>query len=347
MRLDLVRLYYANNCSATEALRKFKTQNGLKNNPCDVSAITKLIKKFETTFTLHDLPKSGRPSLNEERKNLISEAIDDTANEFGATSIRRLSSEAGIPKSSTHRIMRNILKLYPFKIQMLQELHPSDKINRLEFCAWLRNNEEKLPMIIWSDEANIHLDGSISRYHCRIWTKDRPTHFLTKSLHSAKVCAWFGFSANFKLKPFFFDSNVNAENYEAMLLDHVRPELARRRKLSSSIFMQDGAPAHFSRQVRQCLLQMFDQTRVISRGCEVAWPPRSPDLNPLDFYFWGTLKARIFHFNYPKTLDELKIRIEEECDRFTQDELSTAICSIWTRLQMLESEDGGHFEHLM
>ena len=157
---------YANETGSGEILLCEQQQR--KNNPCDVSAITKLIKKFETTFTLHDKPKSGRPSLNEERKNLVSEAVDDTANEFGATSIRRLSSETGIPKSSTHRIARNILKLYPFKIQMLQELHPSNKINRLEFCAWLRNNEEKLPTIISSDEANIHLDGSISRYHCRI-----------------------------------------------------------------------------------------------------------------------------------------------------------------------------------
>ena len=183
MRLDLVRLYYANNCSATDALRKFKTQKGLKNNPCNVSAITKLITKFETTFSLHDMPKSGRPSLNDEREDLVSEAVENTANEIGATSVRRVSIETGIPKSSTYRIIRNSLKLYPYKIQMLQELHPSDKISRLEFCAWLRNNEEKLPLIIWSDEANIHLDGSISRHHCRIWSLDRPTHFLTKSLH--------------------------------------------------------------------------------------------------------------------------------------------------------------------
>ena len=27
------------------------------------------------------------------------------------------------------------------------------------------------------------------------------------------------------------------------------------------------------------------------RGCPIAWPARSPDLNPLDFHLWGHLKS--------------------------------------------------------
>ncbi|EFN70598.1 hypothetical protein EAG_15359, partial [Camponotus floridanus] len=31
-------------------------------------------------------------------------------------------------------------------------------------------------------------------------------------------------------------------------------------------------------------------------GCErpITWPTRSPDLNPLDFYLWGHLKAIMY-----------------------------------------------------
>ena len=41
------------------------------------------------------------------------------------------------------------------------------------------------------------------------------------------------------------------------------------------------------------------------------WPPRSPDLNPCDYYLWGFLKARVYN-PLPKTLDDLKANIERE-----------------------------------
>jgi hypothetical protein len=34
--------------------------------------------------------------------------------------------------------------------------------------------------------------------------------------------------------------------------------------------------------------------RWIGRGGPTAWPPRSPDLDPLDFYLWGHLKSLVY-----------------------------------------------------
>ncbi|GBM96102.1 hypothetical protein AVEN_29504-1 [Araneus ventricosus] len=52
------------------------------------------------------------------------------------------------------------------------------------------------------------------------------------------------------------------------------------------IFQQDGAPPHYGNIVREFLDTTFPQ-RWISRGAVMAWPPRSPDITPLDFYLWG------------------------------------------------------------
>ena len=41
------------------------------------------------------------------------------------------------------------------------------------------------------------------------------------------------------------------------------------------------------------------------------WPPRSPDLNPCDFYLWGYLKSVVYN-PLPKKLDDLKANIERE-----------------------------------
>ena len=105
-----------------------------------------------------------------------------------------------------------------------------------------------------------------------------------------------------------------------MLQEHLKPQLARKRKLST-IFMQDGAPSHYASITRNYLYRIFSKERVISRGCDISWPPRSPDLNPLDYWFWGTLKARVFNNDARKDLMSLKDRINE----ITIDEISSAI----------------------
>ena len=51
-------------------------------------------------------------------------------------------------------------------------------------------------------------------------------------------------------------------------------------------FQQDGAPAHFALDVREYLNNIFPNGW-IGRGGPVQWPPRSPDLTPMDFFIWG------------------------------------------------------------
>ena len=58
-------------------------------------------------------------------------------------------------------------------------------------------------------------------------------------------------------------------------------------------FMHDGAPPHFSRVAMQFLNQHF-ANKWIGRGGPIAWPTRSPDLNPLNFLLWGHLKSIVY-----------------------------------------------------
>jgi hypothetical protein len=68
-------------------------------------------------------------------------------------------------------------------------------------------------------------------------------------------------------------------------------------------FMHDGAPAHFSLFARRYLNRKFS-SQWIGRGGPIAWPPRSPDLNILDFFLWGHLKSLVYlsQANNVKTL---------------------------------------------
>ncbi|GFU31632.1 uncharacterized protein TNCV_3282891 [Trichonephila clavipes] len=53
-----------------------------------------------------------------------------------------------------------------------------------------------------------------------------------------------------------------------------------RRRMS---FQQDGAPSHYARHVHEHLDRTFPN-RWIGPGGLVAWPPRFPDLSPLECY---------------------------------------------------------------
>ncbi len=77
------------------------------------------------------------------------------------------------------------------------------------------------------------------------------------------------------------------------------------------------------------------------------WPPRSPDLSPLDYWLWPLLKDRIYHQGKPGSIDQLKVRIEEEVGRITRGEMSAAIGNLHRRLLCIVDENGGIIEHLL
>ena len=66
------------------------------------------------------------------------------------------------------------------------------------------------------------------------------------------------------------------------------------------------------------------------------WPPRSPDLNPCDFYLWGHLKSMAYN-SLPKTLDDLKANIEREIEKISKNILKS-------RCELIVSAEGGHIE---
>ena len=74
-------------------------------------------------------------------------------------------------------------------------------------------------------------------------------------------------------------------------------------------FQQDGAPPHFQVNVRNFLDRTLNQRWIGWRGSATKFPPRSPDLTPLDFYLWGTLKNTVYA-RKPQTLVEPKDQIE-------------------------------------
>ena len=77
-------------------------------------------------------------------------------------------------------------------------------------------------------------------------------------------------------------------------------------------FMHDGVPAHFSHVARE-YLDVAYSNRWMGRAGPVAWPPRSPDLNLLDFYLWGRLKMLVYATEIPNVanISALKMAVQQ------------------------------------
>ena len=112
-------------------------------------------------------------------------------------------------------------------------------------------------------------------------------------------------------------------------------------------FQHDGAPPHFTRRVREHLNRTYPN-RWIGRGSTINWPPRSPDLTPLDFCLWGWMKSEVYKRKV-NTRDELLGRIMDAAAliRERAEALRQATQHVLPRVHKCIEVDGGIFEHLL
>ncbi|XP_070528721.1 uncharacterized protein [Cardiocondyla obscurior] len=158
---------------------------------------------------------------------------------------------------------------------------------------------------------------------------------------------WFGIIGDHIIGPEFIQERVNAEYYSNFLLNRLNEllenvPLAHRARM---IFQQDGHPAHTSHVVRHILNQKFPNKWIGLHGPQV-WPPRSPNLTPLDFFAWGFLKNKIYE-NNPENIEDLKTKIRNACNKISSRMLRRVRENFIRRVALCLEENSGHFEHLL
>ena len=107
---------------------------------------------------------------------------------------------------------------------------------------------------------------------------------------------------------------------------------------------QDGAPCHRTRAVTDRLTELFGGL-VIALRQAVEWPPRSPDLTPLDFFLWGHLKAKVY-VTSPANLEDLRRRITVRMEELRQDRgmVRRAVRNMLRRARLCVERGGGHVD---
>ena len=350
-RIFIVKNFYETK-STTDVQRKFKYR--FKKSDVSRKHIYRIVQKFERQGSVADAPKPGRPRSSRSNENVST--LREMLSNSPEKSIRRSSSETGIPKTCVHDILRKDLKLFPYKIQIMQNLNITDQVQRLGFCRWatdIADNYADAFQDVWfTDESHFLLSGHVCKQNMRFWATEQPHCYTEMPLHSVKLTIWCAISSHGVIGPYVFTDTVNSERYLSLLKNKFVPALRKRAANMQNVwFMQDGATAYTSNIVLDYLHEIFGD-KVLSRrypevkNCGQSWPAHSPDLNPCDYFLWGYLKACAYR---PKQLDtDMLLRnIKGEVKKISQETCRHVIKNFILRIRQGKLLKGRHLENVI
>lgn len=285
----------------------------------------------------------------------VEEDILERVEEDPELSTRRIGRELGVSKDVVHKVLREQL-LYPYHKKPVQELLVHDPQIRLGFCRFVNMQRERDPnfvkKVLFTDEAGFTRRGITNTHNEHVYAVENPhaikvNHFQ----HEFKINVWAGIIGNFIVGPVILPRRLTGENY-LDFLQNTLPELLEDLPLQlrrDMWFMQDGAPPHFSLNVRNHLNEQYPH-KWIGRGNDapVNWPPRSPDLTPMDYFLWGHLKSTVFR-EPVENEEQLWQRIQDAINNLRGDEevMERIHFNFLRRINLCMRENGEHFEQFL
>ncbi|XP_058804559.1 uncharacterized protein LOC131671826 [Phymastichus coffea] len=250
------------------------------------------------------------------------------------------------------RVMRDDGQ-HAYHYRAVQELHERDAQNRIVFCQFLLNEIDADPgfmdRILWTDESTYVRKGMFNQHNEHQWAHENP-HMAREDRFQNRfsVNIWTGLIGNQVIGPVQLPNPLNAKNYLEFLqdilpglLDGVPEELQE-----NLIFMHDGASAHTAANVRNYLDQVYGGHWIGNNG-PVRWPVKSPDLNPLDYFYWRTSKEAVYHNGGLNDPNDMIQRIQHHAQHLEPEKIHAATHQIRRRAILCIQQQGGHFEQCL
>lgn len=266
-------------------------------------------------------------------------------------SVRHVAQKAGTSATSAWRILHE-QSYKAYHVSLHQCLTPPDFSKRLDFCNYFLNMDSEFPnfsdKVLWSDEAHFARNAQVNTHNCHMWSTSNP-HWVrsARNQYQWSFNVWAGLFNGMVIGPLFYDESLTGERYVRNVLEGVVLPFIEELPLETRIsmfFQQDGAPPHAFHKARHFLDRHFPG-KWIGRMGPVQWPARSPDLTPLDYYFWGRVKDIVYK-SEPQTPADLQRRIKAACASLTREEILRATRDVTRRCQMCIGVDGDLFEHV-
>lgn len=201
--------------NSTLVQRAWRTQFKNKKAPC-CSTIERLAQRFENTGSVADNPPIQKKPSG--KRQDAKEQLETLFSKFDNLSIRKAKRTTGISYGMIHRILKEDLHLKPYKEHEWHELQPGDNQKRLKFAEYFLDLPKNARFLLLAcDEAYFYLHPEVNKQNNRRWLPSKPTDKIERPLHGEKVLVWCAISRDYIYGPYFFDENVNQQNYLNML----------------------------------------------------------------------------------------------------------------------------------
>jgi len=146
--------------------------------------------------------------------------------------------------------------MYLYHVQRVQYLGSGDFAQRLEFCKLLNGSRHLHRYILFTEEAQFNHDGVNNTHNSHVWADENP-HATVESnfqLHFT-VNVWCAVLDDQLIGPFILEDHLTGEAYLRFLQEELPPLLedVPLNKQGHIYFQHDGAPPHFSCEVRNFL----------------------------------------------------------------------------------------------
>lgn len=296
---DMLFCYYASNRNVNQASEMY-LQRFMERRQPDKKVFSRLEKNLRR-YGAFMKPKGEKVKFKEEDE----ERVLAYANFKPQCSIRELARECDVSKEKSRLILKQN-NLRAFRYHIGNTLHQNDTHHRLEYARWFIDQVHQNPnfcqTILFTDESQFTNNGVFNTHNRLYWSDNNP--HLTVSRRDQRrfsINVWCGILGQTIVGPYFYEGTLTGERFLHFLqndLEEMLDNMPLNLYGNLQYFQYDGAPAHNCNRVTNYLDQRFPLC--IGKAGPISWPPRSPDLTPLDFFCGVPLKIKF-------TLKNLKL----------------------------------------
>ena len=216
--------------------------------------------------------------IDDKTKRKIKKYLDDDPFLTPHGLKRKIPALREVSKETVRRCIANDLGIPSRRAAVKPHLTEAQRIRRLDWAQGKRTwSQAKWRKILWTDETHVEMwrharqgifvrrTSSVSRYNPR---------FIRRSIkHPPKIMIWAGIG-NGKVGRLHFvapNEKMNAAMYKTVLKRHLKASF---KMTGCSVLMQDGAPCHTARSIKE----WFKENNI----SVLDWIGQSADCNPIE-----------------------------------------------------------------
>uniref|UniRef100_A0ABD2X775 DUF4817 domain-containing protein n=1 Tax=Trichogramma kaykai TaxID=54128 RepID=A0ABD2X775_9HYME len=297
---------------------------------------------------------AGRP--DRDRNGSDEERVLACVRDNPQTSIRKMESELELPYHFIQRALKQNNQ-HAYHYTKVHELRPADYAARSLFCREMLRRIDQDPEfllnVLFTDESTFGRDDTFNTHNHHHYAEENP-HVTVQTKHQTRLSTnkWVRIVGNNIIGPINFPIPLTSVFYSNFLRNRLRILIQNipDARFGNIIYQHDGAPQHTADITLDVLDNLFPG-RWIGQGRGdrqpvIRWPPRSPDLNPLDFFYWGWIKEKIY-CNEIVNIDDLEFRITAAAASITPEMLEDVRRNFVKRLRLCLRRAGGHIEQYL